>query len=153
MSRITRTRSVTIATLLIWLSAFGSAAADELRVMTSGAFTAAYLELKAQFESATHHTLITEATSTGTPENGIAARLAHGEEIDVVILVQGDLERLMSEGRVRAGSRVDLAQSGIGMAVKRGAPKPDISTVEALRRTLLEAKSIAYSSSVSGTYL
>jgi len=55
--------------------------------------------------------------------------------------------------RIRPGTRVDLARSAIGMAVRRGSPKPNISSVDALRRTLLEAKSIAYSASVSGTYL
>ena len=60
---------------------------------------------------------------------------------------------MTTAGRVRPGTRVDLARSAIGMAVRRGAPKPDISSVDALTRTLLEAKSIAYSASVSGTYL
>ena len=128
-------------------------AADEIRVMTSGAFTAAYLELAPEFERATGHRIVTEATSMGTGPTGIAARLERGEAIDVVIVADRDLERLITAGRVRPGTRVDLARSAIGMAVRRGAPKPDISSVEALRRTLLEAKSIAYSASVSGTYL
>ena len=63
------------------------------------------------------------------------------------------LDELIKQDKVVAGSRVDLAQSSIGMAVRAGAPKPDISTVEAFKRTLLEAKSIAYSASASGYYL
>jgi molybdate transport system substrate-binding protein len=128
-------------------------AADEIKVMTSGAFTAAYLALVPEFERATGHRLVTEATSMGTGPTGIAARLERGEAIDVVIVSDRDLERLITAGRIRPGTRVDLARSAIGMAVRRGAPKPDISSVDALRRTLLDAKSIAYSASVSGAYL
>jgi molybdate transport system substrate-binding protein len=128
-------------------------AADEIKVMTSGAFTAAYLALVPEFERATGHRIVTEATSMGTGPTGIAARLERGEAIDVVIVSDRDLERLIAVGRIRPGTRVDLARSAIGMAVRRGAPKPDISSVDALKRTLLEAKSIAYSASVSGTYL
>jgi molybdate transport system substrate-binding protein len=125
-------------------------AADEIRVMTSGAFTAAYLELSPGFERATGHRLVTEATSMGTGPTGIIARLERGEAIDVVIVSDRDLERLIAAGHVHRGTRVDLARSAIGMAVRKGAPRPDISSVEALKRTLLEAKSIAYSASVSG---
>jgi molybdate transport system substrate-binding protein len=121
--------------------------------MTSGAFTAAYLELASDFERATGHHVVTEATSIGTATNGIAVRLERGEAIDVVIVAQSDLELLTKAGRIRPGTRVDLARSEIGMAVRHGVPKPDISSVAALRRTLLEAKSIALSASVSGTYL
>jgi molybdate transport system substrate-binding protein len=129
------------------------AAADDIRVMTSGAFTAAYLELAAEFERRTGHTVITEATSMGVGDTSIPARLARGEAIDVVIIASDALDRLIVDGHIRSGTRVDLARSSIGMAVRRGAPKPDISTVAALTRTLREARSIAYSASVSGTYL
>ncbi len=127
-------------------------AAGEIRVMTSGAFTAAYLELAAEFERREGLRVITEATSMGTGATSIEARLAGGEAIDVVIVAADALDRFVQQGRVVAGSRVDLARSAIGLAVRRGAPKPDISTVDALRRTLLAAGSIAYSASVSGTY-
>jgi molybdate transport system substrate-binding protein len=135
---------------LLWAA---SVFADDIRVMTSGTFTAAYLELIPQYERATQHKLVTEATSIGTGANSIPSRLERGEQIDVVIVAGDVLDELIRNGRVLAGSRVDLARSGIGMAVRAGAPKPDISTVEALRRTLLQAKSIAYSASVSGVYL
>ncbi len=131
----------------------GSLGADEIRVMTSGGFTAAYLELAPPFERATHHKIVTGATSMGIGADSIPSRLRGGEPIDVVILPAATLEELIKDGTVVAGSRVDLARSGIGMAVRAGAPKPDISSVEALKRTLLQAKSIAYSASVSGVYL
>jgi molybdate transport system substrate-binding protein len=121
--------------------------------MTSGALAAAYLELAPQFERTTGHHMVTEATSIGSGATGMVARLERGEAIDVIISADADIERLTAEGRIRAGSRVALARSAIGMAVRRGAPKPDISSVEALTRTLLDAKSIAYSAQVSGVYL
>jgi molybdate transport system substrate-binding protein len=147
-----RLRAPAILAVVLLLTRAG-VAADEIRVMTSGAFTAAYLELAPGFERATGHRIVTEATSMGTGPTGITARLERGEAIDVVIVSDGDLERLTAAGRVRRGTRVDLARSGIGMAVRRGAPRPDISSVDALKQTLLNAKSIAYSASVSGAYL
>jgi molybdate transport system substrate-binding protein len=80
-------------------------------------------------------------------------RLKRGEEIDVIIMAAPRLDELIKEGRVRADGRVDLARSNIAMAVKAGAPKPDISTLDALTKTLLAAKSIACSDSDSGVYL
>jgi molybdate transport system substrate-binding protein len=128
--------------------------ADEIKVVTSGGFTAAYLELVPQYESSTHNKLVTEfGPSMGTTHNAIPIRLERGEAIDVVILAAPALDDLIKQGKVRAGSRVDLVKSLIGMAVKAGAPRPDISTLDALKHTLLAAKSIAYSDSASGVYL
>jgi len=128
--------------------------ADEIKVVTSGGFTAAYLELAPEYERATHNKLVTEfGPSMGTTHNAIPVRLDRGEVIDVVIMAAPALAELIKQGKVRADSRVDLVESKIGMAVKAGAPKPDISTVDALKRTLLAAKSIAYSDSASGVYL
>ena len=127
--------------------------AGEITVMTSGAFTAAYLELVPQFERATKDKIVTAATSIGTGSDSIPSRIQRGEPVDVVIMADAALDELIRDGKVVAGSRVDLAQSSIGMAVRAGAPRPDISSVDALRRTLLQAKSIAYSASVSGDYL
>ena len=129
-------------TVLLWA---GFAYADDIRVMTSGAFTAAYLELGPQFERATGHHLVTEATSMGTGATSIEARLAAGEAVDVVIVADAALAQLLEKGRIRPGTRVPLARSQIGMAVRHGAPKPDIHSVDALKRTLLAAQSIAYS--------
>lgn len=139
------------------IAAAASRGADikaEIKVVTSGAFTAAFLELGPEYERATHNKLVTEfGPSMGTTHNAIPVRLDRGEPIDVVIMAGPALDDLIKQGKVRAGSRVDLVISKIGMAVKSGAPKPDISTVDALKRTLLAAKSIAYSDSASGVYL
>lgn len=141
-------------TVLAFLFCLGTLSAEEIKVMTSGAFTAAYLELVPQFERATKYKVVTSyGASMGTAPDSIPMRMKRGEAVDVVILARPALDELASQGKVLPESRVDLVRSSIGMAVRSGAPKPDIGTVEALKRTLLEAKSIAYSDSASGVYL
>jgi molybdate transport system substrate-binding protein len=89
----------------------------------------------------------------GATHNAIPMRLNRGEEIDVIIMAAPRLDDLIKEGKVRAEGRADLARSSIAMVVKAGAPKPDISTLDALKKTLLAARSIACSDSDSGVYL
>ncbi len=125
----------------------------DIIVMTSGAFTAAYLELIPKLELLTKKRFVTAATSIGTGENSIPNRLKRGEPADIVIVADGILLNLVKDGLVLADSHIPVARSVIGMAVRAGAPKPDIGSVDALKRTLLQAKSIAYSASVSGQYL
>lgn len=151
----TRTRASRNAALLIasMLLLVRTASADDIRVMTSGSFTAAYLDLIPQCERVTKDTLVTVTTSIGTGLAFIPTRLQRGESADVVIVDDATLLQMIKDGLVLADSRIDLARSSIGMAVRAGAPKPDISSVAALKRTLLQAKSIAYSASVSGRYL
>lgn len=128
--------------------------AGELKVVSSGAFTAAYLELVPEIERVTGHKLTSEfGASMGSLPDAIPSRLKRGQIIDVVIMAAPALEALIEQGKIRPESRVDLVQSVIGMAVASGAPKPDIGTVEALKKALLAAKSIAYSGSASGVYL
>lgn len=145
-----------IAAVVLTSALFTSAAvqAAQITVVTSGAFTAAYKELAPEYERATHNQLVSEfGASMGTTHDAIPMRLARGEAIDVVIMAEDALEGLIQQGKLRAGSRVDLVRSKIGMAVKAGARRPDIGTVDALKHTLLAAKSIAYSDSASGVYL
>lgn len=120
--------------------------------MTSGTFTAAHLELAPEFERSTMTKVTTGATAMGVGANSIPNRLKRGDAVDVVIVNADALDGLIKDGLVIAGSRVDLARSRIGMAVRAGAPKPDISSLDALKRALLSAKSVALSSSVSGDY-
>jgi molybdate transport system substrate-binding protein len=149
-SCVSRKIALLVASTLLLV---GTVSANEIRVMTSGAFAAAYLELIPQLERVTEGKIVTAATSMGTGADSIPSRLQRGEVVDVVIVAEAALDQLIEDGWVVADSRVDLARSGIGMAVRAGAHKPDVSSVEALRLTLLEAKSIAYSASVSGLYL
>ena len=124
----------------------------ELVVMTSGTFTAAHLELAREFERSAMTKVSTATTSMGVGADSIPSRLRRGDAADVVIVNADSLDDLIKQGLVIANSRVDLARSRIGMAVRAGARKPDISSLDALKRALLDAKSVALSSSVSGDY-
>lgn len=126
---------------------------DEMRIMTSGAFTAAYLTLIPRLEQLTGKKLVTAATSIGTGETSIPNRLRRHESVDVVIVADAVLRSFIEDGLIVADSYTPLARSAIGMAVRKGAAKPNIGTLDALGSTLLQAQSIAYSASVSGEYL
>jgi molybdate transport system substrate-binding protein len=141
----------TLATLLVTSTLLfaETARAEEIRVMASNAFKEAYLELVPQFEHASKHRVVT--TFIGSAD--IMKRMQAGESTDLVILAGNSVDQLIALGKVVPGSRVDLAKSGVGMAVRAGAPKPDISSAGALKRVLLAAKSIGYSSGPSGAYL
>src|SRR5882724_2547326 len=132
----------------------GTASAAEVRVMISGGLSAAYNKLVPEFEKATGNKVVTAyGPSMGTTVNAIPVRLERGEPADVLIMVGYALGDLIKNGKVVADSRVDLVNSGIGIAVKAGAPHPDISSAETIKRALLAAKSIAYSDSASGVYV
>lgn len=129
-------------------------AAAELHVMTSGAFSESLKELAPMFERASgHRVVLAFGASLGGAADSIPARLDRGEPADVVILARPALDALAAKGQVKAGSQADVVLSLMGLVVRAGEPRPDISTLEAFRRALLEAKSIAYSASASGTYL
>jgi molybdate transport system substrate-binding protein len=150
MRYLSLARAIAVAATLAALQA----PAAEIHVMTSGGFTAAYRELAPQFERATGHKVVSAygASQGGAPDS-IPSRLGRGEPADLVILAAPALEALIKDGKVAAGSRVDLVHSQIGMVVRAGAPKPDISTLDAFKRAVLGAKSLAYSASASGVYL
>ena len=151
MSIVIRT---TLALAIVLLVAPPRAHADEIRAFTSGAFTEAFLQLIPEFQRRTQHKISTSfGASMGGAPDSIPSRLQRGEPADIVIMARPALDELIKQGKVVAGSAVDLVRSEIGMAVRSGAAKPDISSVEALKRTLLAAKSVAYSASASGTYL
>lgn len=138
--------------LTLWLA--GAAQAAEVHVMISGGLSAAYNALVPEFEKATGNKVVTAyGPSMGTTVNAIPVRLGRGEPADVLILVGYALDDLIKNGKAVAGSKVDLVNSKIGVAVKAGAPKPDISTADAVKRALLAAKSVAYSDSASGVYV
>lgn len=136
------------------LLASSFAQAEELTVMTSGGFTAAYKLLGPQYAAASGDTLETVlGPSMGKATEAIPNRLARGEHADVVIMVGYALDELIKQGKVDPASRVELADSRIGMVVKQGAAKPAISTDAELKDVLLKAKSVAYSDSASGVYI
>lgn len=132
----------------------GAASAAEVRVMISGGLTAAYKALVPEFERLTGNKVLTAyGPSMGTTANAIPVRLERGEPADVLIMVGYALDDLAKQGKVISDSRVELVKSPIGVAVKSGTPKPDISSADAVKRALLAAKTIAYSDSASGVYV
>jgi molybdate transport system substrate-binding protein len=151
-----KARSIVLKAAVILVSILliaGLASAAEVKVATSGGFSAALKELAPEFEQATGNKIVfIFGPSMGNTPEAIPARLQRGEAIDVVIIVDSALGNLIKAGKVTDG-RVQLAKSGIGMAVRAGAPQPDISTSAAFKATLLQAKSIAYSDSASGVYI
>jgi molybdate transport system substrate-binding protein len=128
--------------------------AADVHVVSSGGFAAAYRALAPEFEQTTgNHLIAGWGPSMGNTTDAVPQRLARHEPIDVVIMVGSALGKLVDEGKIVPDSRVDLARSAIGAAIRSGAEEPDISTVDSLRKTLLNAKSIAYSDSASGVYI
>ena len=119
----------------------------EIKVMASAAFKEAYLELVPEFERATGH----QVATLWVPSVQMMNRLKGGETVDLVIMSAAAIDELIKLGRI--ASRTDIAKSGVGVAVRAGAPRPDISSGEAVKRAVLAAKSIAYSFGPSGIYL
>jgi molybdate transport system substrate-binding protein len=129
------------------------ARADEIKLLASAGLKAAYLELLPQFERETGHKVAAEWSSSPV----IRKRIEGGEDADVVIVasVLGEslAEELTKEGKLLADNQMVFAKSGVGVAVRARAPEPDISSVDALKTSLLHAKSIAYSAGASGVYI
>src|SRR3954470_14403682 len=123
--------------------------AAEIRVISTQATEEAYKELVAQFEKATGHKVATVFSGT----LNVQKRLADGEPYDLIIMAGPAIDDQIKLGKAVTGSRVDLAKSGTGMAVRKGAPKPDISSVDAFRKAMLATKSIGYSTGPSGVYM
>jgi molybdate transport system substrate-binding protein len=124
------------------------AAATEIKVMASVAPKNAYLELQPLFEKATGH----KVTTIWAPTVEMMTRLKGGEQVDLVLIASSNMDELQRVG-VISDKRWNVVSSGIGVAVKQGAPKPDISSPEKLKQALIDAKSVAYSTGPSGVYL
>jgi molybdate transport system substrate-binding protein len=146
-----RMRLITILAAVLggafWSSEMASAA--EIKVLSSQAIKEAYLAFAPEFERTSGHKLNT--TWNGTVD--ILKKLRAGEAFDMVIMVTPAMEAMIKEGKIVGTSRIDLVRSGIAIAVRPGAPKPDISTTDAVKRLLLAAKGIGYSSGPSGVFM
>jgi len=125
----------------------------DFRVMTSGAFTAAHLRLLPAVERITGLKVVTVTTSIGSGDSSIPNRLKRGEIADLVICDESIVQGFVRDGLAHGDDQAPLARSMVGLAVRAGAPAPDIGTPDALRATLLRAASIGYSASVSGRYV
>ena len=126
-----------------------TAQAAEITVIASPAVKEAVFELIPAFEKASGHKVTTIWDGT----EAITKRIGGGEVVDIVLIAAPNIDQLIAAGKVVAGSRADIAKSGIGVAVRAGLPKPDISSGEAVKNAVLAAKSVAYSSGPSGLYL
>src|SRR5215471_21457993 len=127
----------------------GSANAADVKVMASAAIKEAYVELVPQFEKTTEHKVAT--TWAGTVD--MTKRLTAGEVFDLIIMAGPSIDEFIKQGKLVSGSRVDLAKSGVGVAVRAGLPKPDISSGDKVKQAMLAAKSVAYSTGPSGVYM
>jgi molybdate transport system substrate-binding protein len=138
------------APLLFW----PVAASAQLNVLISGGFSGAYEQLLPEFERTSGIKVTTgSGASQGTGPQTVAAQLARGVPADVVILSREGLTELIAAKRIAAGTDADLARVGLGVAVRAGTPKPDVSTVDAFKQVMLKAKTIAVPGSTSGIWL
>jgi molybdate transport system substrate-binding protein len=136
--------------LLVW----PQGAFAQMKVIISGGFSGAYEKLLPEFEQASGIKVTTgSGASQGDGPQTIGAQLARGEKADVVILSREGLDGLIAANRIAAGSDADLATVGIGIAVRKGAPKPDLGTVDAVKQALLNARVVAVPASTSGIWL
>jgi molybdate transport system substrate-binding protein len=138
------------AALALALTSTTAARAAEVSALISNAFKSAFEELAPQFEKASEHKL---KATFGTTDP-LKVRIEKGEAVDFTILGEGAIEELVKQGKLVATTRTIVARSGLGVAIRKGAPKPDLGTTEAFKRTLLAAKSISYNErGLTGTYL
>ena len=124
----------------------GACPAAELKLLTAGAFKSTVLALVPEYERTSGNKVSVENETVGA----LMKRIEAGESFDVVVMTPAAVDKLASEGKVISGSRTNLARVGVGVMVKAGASKPDISTVAAFKKALLEAKSISFIDPASG---
>ena len=121
-------------------------AATEIKVLTAGAFKQVLLVLVPEFEKQTGHKVILDNDTVGA----LTKRIEGGEAFDLAVLTPAAVNDLSAKGKFVAGSRTNLGRVGVGVVVKEGAPKPDLSSVDAFKRALLAAKSVAYIDPAAG---
>ena len=136
------------------LLAFSTTARAEITVLMSGGFALAYQQLLPEFERTTGIKVVTTSgASQGTGPSTIKAQLERGARPDVVILSKEGLDELIAAGRIVGGTEVGLATTPLGAAVRAGSPRPDVTTVAALKETLLKARLISMPGSTSGMFI
>ena len=149
-----RVMAVLAVNLAISLSASPGHAMEKLNVMISGGFSLAYRQVLPEFERSTAIAVTTlSGASQGTGPKTIKSQLEQGTEVDVVILSKEGLEELTAAGRIADGSAVELASVPLGLAVRQGAPKPDIGNVDAFKHAMLDARLVMLPGSTSGIFI
>jgi molybdate transport system substrate-binding protein len=136
----------TLAIAIVLLAAAPVARAAEINAFVSTAIKAVTDELLPPFERATGHTI----RATFAPSGALIPRFERGEPVDVFLTDSAAIDALIRQGKVVAG-RIDLARTGIGIAVRKGAPRPDVSSAEALKRALIAAKTVGYAAPSGGS--
>lgn len=150
----TNRNALQAAALCAALALAGAAQAADIHVIATGALKGAFARLAPAFEQASGHKLLIEwGPSYGSSADAIPTRIRNQEPVDVLIMVAPALDQQLAGGKFIVASRADLAQSGVGVGVRKGAPRPDIGSTAALRQALLSAQSIGYSEGASGTYI
>ena len=129
-----------------FIAAATAAHAADMKILTAGAMKAVVLELVPAFEKETGHKVVVDNDTAG----GLARRIEGGEAFDLAVITPGVVNDLAAKGKIVAGSRVNVARVGVGIVVKEGAPLPDVSNVEAFKRALIAAKTVAYIDPASG---
>jgi molybdate transport system substrate-binding protein len=132
--------------LALAVAGMAPAAAAEIKVLSAGAYKSVVVAIEPEFEKQTGHKLVIDNDTVGA----LTQRIEGGETFDVVIVSPAAVDDLVKKGKVAGGTRQVLARVGIGVMVKEGAPKPDISTVDAFKKAVLDAKSVAYIDPASG---
>jgi molybdate transport system substrate-binding protein len=135
-----------IIVILAGWACLTTAEAAEVKILTAGAMKAVVLELVPQFEKDTGHKAVVDNDTAG----GLAKRVEGGEAFDLAVITPSVIGDLAKKGKVAADSRANVARVGVGVVVKEGAPVPDIGSVDAFKRALLAAKSVAYIDPASG---
>ena len=138
-------------TLLILAGALGAALslpaqALEIKVLTAGAFRSSVVALGPEYEKASGNKLVIDNDTVGA----LVKRVEAGETFDVIFLTPAAIDALAAKGKIAPFSRTNLARVGVGVMVREGAPKPDVSTVDAFKKALLDAKSVSYIDPASG---
>jgi molybdate transport system substrate-binding protein len=138
-------------TLLVFASAIGAALSSpsqalELKVLTAGAFKSSVVALGPEYEKASGNKLVIDNDTVG----GLVKKVENGEPFDVIVLSPAAIDELAAKGKIAPFSRTNLARVGVGVMVKTGAPKPDISTVDAFKKAVLDAKSVSFIDPASG---
>ncbi len=139
-------RTLAFAALTVGMSLSRAA---EIKLIAANAVKDSVLEIITSFEKTSGHKVIVVWGGT----DAIAKRVASGEVFDIVLIAAQNIDKLAQEGKLVVGSRTDFARSGVGIAVRSGLARPDVGTSEALRRAVLAAGSVAYSSGPSGLYI
>jgi molybdate transport system substrate-binding protein len=141
-----RTARRALALVVAFSTAAGAAQAAEINAFVSTAIKAATDEVLPPFERANGHTI----RASYAPSGALIPRFERGEPVDVFLTDAPALDLLVSRGKI-VGGRIDLCRTGIGIAVRKGAPKPDVSSPEALKRALLAAKTVGHASPAGGS--